>query len=229
MWKAIERMMGKNRIQGQAKSGPAYRHYVGSYWDHMGRLQTGYLMQQGLQPHHYLLDLGCGSLRAGRFLILYLNPGHYYGLDKHQWLIDEGTTNELSSVVVEQKKPVFVVTDRFDVGDVTVKFDYVWAQSVFTHLTLADIELCLTQMKHVAGPQTRFLATFNENKKKESENPSGSDPKLDFWFGFDTIERVGNSAGYNVKYRGKFSIPGLEHPYTDDPTTPTRMVEFTLR
>src|SRR5216684_3760408 len=78
-----------NKVRPQPQPNPAlqpngaldYREYVGGHWDHMGRLQISYLMEHGLQPHHYLLDVACGSLRAGRYFILYLQPGHYYGLD----------------------------------------------------------------------------------------------------------------------------------------------------
>ena len=42
-----------------------------------------------------VLDIGCGSLRAGRLFIPYLLPGHYYGLEPEKWVVDEAIKNEI--------------------------------------------------------------------------------------------------------------------------------------
>ena len=36
-----------------------------AFWDYLGKRQLDYLVEQGLQPSHYVLDVGCGPLRAG--------------------------------------------------------------------------------------------------------------------------------------------------------------------
>jgi hypothetical protein len=50
-------------------------------WEDVGRMQFEFLLREGLQPHHHLLDIGCGSFRGGRFVIDYLQEGHYFGID----------------------------------------------------------------------------------------------------------------------------------------------------
>jgi hypothetical protein len=40
-----------------------YREVVAGLWDEIGSLQFQLLIDHGLQPHHTLLDIGCGSLR----------------------------------------------------------------------------------------------------------------------------------------------------------------------
>ena len=43
-------------------------------WEEHGNSQFDYLVEHGLRPHHYLLDIGCGPLTAGiRFI---RNPRH---------------------------------------------------------------------------------------------------------------------------------------------------------
>ena len=37
------------------------------HWEEVGRAQFDYLRKEGLQPQHYMLDVPCGSFRAGRF------------------------------------------------------------------------------------------------------------------------------------------------------------------
>jgi len=49
----------------------------------MGQWQLDFLVGQGLRPWHCLLDLACGSLRAGVRFIDYLEPGHYLGFLRH--------------------------------------------------------------------------------------------------------------------------------------------------
>jgi hypothetical protein len=46
-----------------------YKEAIGGEWDKLGKIQLERLVMHGMQPHHMLLDMGCGSLRGGRFLI----------------------------------------------------------------------------------------------------------------------------------------------------------------
>ncbi len=61
---------------------PHYRAYVGPplEYDLVGASQFRLLTTLGLRAGHRCLDLGCGSLRAGRLLIPYLDPGNYFGI-----------------------------------------------------------------------------------------------------------------------------------------------------
>ena len=38
---------------------------IGGIWDEMGAKQFELLKRNGLEPHHSLLDIGCGTLRGG--------------------------------------------------------------------------------------------------------------------------------------------------------------------
>ena len=40
-----------------------YRDYVGGNWEMMGQRQFDFMIEHGLKPAHYLLDVGCGALR----------------------------------------------------------------------------------------------------------------------------------------------------------------------
>ena len=63
---------------------------IGGLWDEMGRHQFDFLRDQGLDPHHCLLDIGCGSLRGGQYFIDHLEPGYYCGFDLSGEVIDAG-------------------------------------------------------------------------------------------------------------------------------------------
>lgn len=120
----------------QLKAGdPHYTAYVGPphQYDFMGATQFRLLCTLGLRGHHRLLDFGCGSLRAGRLLIPYLNPGNYFGIEPNDWLIREAIEKEVGQDQVRIKAPTFSNDASFDPNVLGVKFDYIVAQSIFSH------------------------------------------------------------------------------------------------
>ncbi len=112
-----------------------YRAYVGpgGQWDFMGATQFSLLTALGLQERHKLLDLGCGSLRAGRFLMLYLARVHYCGIDPNAWLIEDAINRELGSELIALKAPRFDHGSGFEAGVFGERFDFIVAQSIFSH------------------------------------------------------------------------------------------------
>ena len=62
-----------------------HRSYIGGpdleTWFGIGKHQYHYLLSNGLLSHHRFLDLSCGSLRLGQYLIPFLEEVHYFGLE----------------------------------------------------------------------------------------------------------------------------------------------------
>ena len=83
-----------------------YQVFVGlaGTWDITSSRQFNLLTSLGLREGHYLLDIGCGSLRTGRLLIPYLLPGHYFGMEPEKWLIEEGIKNECREDLIKIKE-----------------------------------------------------------------------------------------------------------------------------
>jgi SAM-dependent methyltransferase len=125
----------------------------------MGKKQFEYLVDQGLQPDHHFLDVGCGSLRGGVHFIRYLEPGHYFGLDIQQRLLDAGR-EELEAAGLDPTSACLMQDDAFRFGRFGQQFDFALAQSVFTHLPLNVIMRCLAEIERVLRPKGRFYATF---------------------------------------------------------------------
>jgi SAM-dependent methyltransferase len=139
-----------------------HRRAVGGRWEELGRLQFDYVRSGGLEPQHYFLDLGCGSLRGGVHFIRYLEPGHYFGIDKNPERLEAGRRVELPRYRLEHKRPVLEVIDDFQVARLGQDFDYALAQSVFTHLSLELVGLCIRNVARALAPGGRFYATFLE-------------------------------------------------------------------
>jgi len=141
-----------------------YRAFVGppDKYDLIGALQFSLLTLLGLREEHYLLDVGCGSLRAGRLFIPYLLPGRYYGIEPERWLVEEGIQHEVGADLVRLKRPVFAYREDFALGCFAREFDYLLAQSIFTHASQAQIRCCLAEGARVMRPGALFVATFFE-------------------------------------------------------------------
>jgi methyltransferase family protein len=141
-----------------------HRAWVGSpeNYDLSSALQFSLLTSLGLRENHTLLDIGCGSLRGGRLALMYLLPERYYGIEPEQWLIEEGIQKEIGQDLVDLKKPSFNNDSNFTLSVFQRTFDYLIAQSVFSHATQAQIHRCLDEATRVMAPSSLFVANFME-------------------------------------------------------------------
>ena len=139
-----------------------YSAFIGppDQYDTMGATQFRLACSLGLREHHKLLDFGCGSLRAGRFFITYLESGNYCGIDPNQWLVDEAIANELSPDLVEKKKCRFANNDDFDCSSFNEKFDFIFAQSIFSHAGRGQVKTALKNFGKNLSSDGIIAATF---------------------------------------------------------------------
>ena len=139
-----------------------YKAYVGPplTYDLVSSMQFSLLTAFGLRSFHKLLDIGCGSLRLGKLIIPFLDANNYYGIEPNDWLIDEGFNNELGKDIVSVKSPTFNTSSDFNLAIFNKEFDYLIAQSIFSHASSKQITTCLKQVKKVMKTNGIFLATF---------------------------------------------------------------------
>ncbi|MFD3395557.1 class I SAM-dependent methyltransferase [Alteromonas macleodii] len=144
-----------------------YRAYIGPplQYDFMGATQFRLLCSLGLRAHHQVLDLGCGSLRAGRFLINYLEPGNYCGIEPNQWLIDEGIKEQVGDSLIAIKKPRFDTNSEFNTAVFGQNFDFIIAQSIFSHTGNDLIPGALSNIYGSLNDNGIALLTFIKGEK----------------------------------------------------------------
>lgn len=183
-----------------------HRNYVGGLWDELGALQLDMLVAKGLLPHHYLLDIACGSLRLGVKAIPYLQAGHYLGIEKEPSLVEAGLYDELGVSLLEEKRPEIIVSDAFEFEKLSQRPDFVIAQSLFTHLTAQDINLCFAKLRPFAKPSTLFYATFFEAHAK-TNNPAQSHARDYFAYTRAEMLEFGSRNGFSGSYIGNWSHP----------------------
>jgi len=145
--------------------GPGQDHYMAyvgppDEYDLMGASQFRLLTALGLREHHTLLDFGCGSLRAGRMLIAYLEKGRYFGIEPNKWLIDEAIERELGADLMTIKAPSFRHEADFQTHRFRAKFDYIIAQSIFSHCGPDTTMRSLLSFDETLAADGLALATF---------------------------------------------------------------------
>jgi SAM-dependent methyltransferase len=139
-----------------------HRGIIGGMWDEIGRLQFDLLVDGGLQPHHRMIDLGCGSFRGGVHFAGYLDAGNYFGADINASIMEAGYDRELMPLGLDKKVPRtnLLATDTFDVCKLSTTFHYALALSLFTHLPINLIRTCLEKLRPTMTRDGRFFATF---------------------------------------------------------------------
>lgn len=140
-----------------------YSAYVGppAQYDFMGATQFRLACALGLRETHRVLDFGCGSLRAGRLLMMYLAKDCYYGIEPNRWLVNEAIEHELGGhALVDLKQPRFNDNSEFRSDVFGVDFDFIIAQSIFSHAGRDLILRGLSGFKAVLKPNGLILATF---------------------------------------------------------------------
>jgi PPOX class probable F420-dependent enzyme len=147
-----------------------YRNFVGpgDQYDMIGAAQFALLYALGLREGHRLLDIGCGSLRAGRMIIPYLKTGGYVGVDPNPWLIDEALEHELGRDILDVKQPRFDRTGDFELEHLG-RFEFVLAHGVATNTGPALVPRLLCAVKATLAPNGLSAVTFIHPGTGDSE------------------------------------------------------------
>ncbi len=148
---------------GLKPGAPHYRAYVGppEDFDLIAAMTFNLMTTLGLRQHHTLIDVGCGSLRAGRLFIPYLNVGRYVGIEPNRWLVEEGLQRELGNDIVRIKQPRFYYADTPGVLEGSkLMAEFAVAQSIFSHCGLDLIKHWLHGIAPFLTPTGALAATF---------------------------------------------------------------------
>lgn len=186
-----------------------HRAHVGGAWDEVGIWQFHLLKDLGLQPEDFLLDVGCGSLRGGRYFIDYLDPGRYYGTELYGPILGQGLLREIPWETVAAKSPMFLLGDGLQIQRFQRPFSWVLCQSIFTHLDGSDAILLLQNLAQVlTSTGSRAVTTWFR-----TDHPGNArvldESRHDAVSVFETswIEARSGEWGLNVRW-----LEGADHP-----------------
>ena len=176
------------------------------FWDSVGRLQYRFLRREGLQPTHTLLDVGCGTFRAGRFIVKFLESGNYYGFDEKQSAIEWGRRHVLKKLMRKnphlftlrmESKPVDLVEVLKFAG-----FDYIWMHAFLDHVGPDKVESVFCSVEKVLADDGYIYATSfiaNEHTaewgKEKVETYSHKDP---WHYTVKFLKKAASNAGLHI-------------------------------
>lgn len=130
------------------------------WFEQAGRMQFEVLLHEGLQPTSKVLDVGCGALRAGYWLLHFLEPGCYFGIEPNQTMLQAGIDRILEPGLLERSKPTFSSLENFDFSTFGTRFDFVLARSIWTHASKAQICDMLDSFASTASRTGVFLTSY---------------------------------------------------------------------
>jgi len=125
-----------------------------------GRRQFIALLNEGLCPESKVLDIGCGCLRTAYWLIRFLDPGGYHGIEPAHRRVEYGLHHLFTPELVMAKQPRFDFNPHFDSSVFATKFDYFLAGSIWTHASKSQIKATLESFLRDSIPTSVFLTSY---------------------------------------------------------------------
>jgi SAM-dependent methyltransferase len=177
---------------------------IGGAWEELGQHQFDFLVRIGLAPRHTLLDIGCGTLRGGRHFIRYLDAGNYTGMDISAKAVAYGR-RLVEQEGLSEKEPRLLVSTSKDLrfrefeGET---FDYLLAQSVFTHLRPEHIEECFEHVGQIMKSTSAFFFTFTEAEEFDQTGLK------DFCYPRTFFQSLAEECGFELRDRSS----AYDHP-----------------
>ena len=181
------------------------------------RFQLDYLQAHGLTPGSTLLDYGCGALAAGIRFIGYLEPGRYVGLDISAEVLREGERRLERATLADRRPALHLLDGPLEAVLGERRFDFLWAQSVLTHMPPEDILALLRDIRRHMHDGSQLFTTFAHTTGKP-----GQKQFKDWYYNREFFIDAAATHGFHVEFMSDWNHP-------DDPAGNDMMARFTLK
>ncbi|GAB3279602.1 class I SAM-dependent methyltransferase [Actinocorallia lasiicapitis] len=165
------------------------------HWLKNGQRQFEYLVKHGLRPHHTVLEIGCGNLRAGWRIIDLVEPGHYHGIDISPDILLAATDTLVQYGLQDRLPHLMLVNDLTFSGLPDARFDVIHAHSVFSHTPLEVIEECFAHVGRILRPTGFFDLTFDRTERDEHQVL-----REDFYYRTETLQELAAAHGLSATF-----------------------------
>jgi hypothetical protein len=180
-----------------------------------GRLQLSTLVREGIYPSSKLLDVGCGCLRAGYWLVHFLDADCYFGIEPNTRMLQAGIDAVLGPELQKAKRPCFDTNDQFDFSIFGAKFDVVLARSIWTHASKPQIQTMLDGFVQNSNPNAFFLTSYHP---ASWFGPGGADYTGTRWVGRSHTSTSGGLIRHKRNWiESQCRTRGLSCVQLDDP------------
>ena len=169
-----------------------------------GLAQLAVLRALGCQPHHRVLEIGCGALVAGFPIMQYLERCHYMGIDPNEWLTAESAGIPAVAAVIAVKQPQFHKRADFHTGT-GQKFDFILAHSVLSHTSSVQFDAFLARAAEQLERGGVLAASLRIAEGNAFGSPGSARRGADFtewqypgvsWFARDDVLARAQRAGF---------------------------------
>jgi SAM-dependent methyltransferase len=138
-------------------------------FESIGRLQLITLLELGLYPDSKVLDIGCGCLRGGYWLIHFLQNGCYFGIEPNEEMLNFGLSEFMEEETIQTKTPQFDFNCKFDASVFNQMFDFFIARSVWTHASKNQIEQMLDSFCRNSTQNATFVTSYHRATNKQND------------------------------------------------------------
>jgi hypothetical protein len=159
-----------------------------------GRTQIESLVRNGLSPWHKFLDIGCGAMCGGYWVMRFLNQGNFHGIEPNVPMWQAGVNYIVEPGLIEEKKARFDHNDQYDFSVFETQFDYFFSQSIWTHCGKKDIERMLDGFVKYGSKNARYLTTV------KFPDLFHKDYKGDEWVGASHKSDVGGTVRHSFSW-----------------------------
>jgi SAM-dependent methyltransferase len=135
----------------------------------IGRQTLASLEANGVRPGHHVLDVGCGALRLGYWLVRYLDADRYCGIEPNKSYVDAGLKHAIGPDLVAQKRPRFDHSSEFDFSVFGTKFDFVIARSIFSHTPPAMMRSAMESFRDNSTDSAIMLASYKHTREGDKD------------------------------------------------------------
>ena len=143
-------------------------------FEQAGREQLIALLAEGLNPESKILEIGCGCLRIAYWLVRFLDPGCYHGIEPARQRVEYGLRYLFTPAEAALKEPRFDFNPRFDSSVFGARFDFFLARSIWTHASKPQIAAMLDSFIRDSNPSSIFLTSYLPARSPE-EDYKGND------------------------------------------------------
>ncbi|HVU21330.1 MAG TPA: class I SAM-dependent methyltransferase [Rhizomicrobium sp.] len=133
----------------------------------VGRQTFKSLKAAGVRRSSKVLDVGCGALRLGYWLVRFLEPDCYCGIDPNPKYVQVGLKHAIGDKVANAKRPRFDYNMEFDFSVFGIKFDYIVARSIFSHTSPEQVCKVLDSFRDNSSETGVMLVSYRPLKKAE--------------------------------------------------------------
>jgi len=164
-----------------------------------------FLIEKGLQPNHYFLDVGCGGGRIAYHAIEYLDKHRYFAFDKENNMIDPFMEELQNHPKLLGKEPIVYLSDFNISFNEDIKFDFIYAHSVFTHVTPELITEFMINLKKHFSKGTKFFATFHLGSKGCDIGAKHGERENEFegvWYSIEYLTDIMSGLGFQTEFIG---------------------------